>query len=311
MKEAIYAGSFDPWSFGHQFVLESALRIFDRVHIVAAVNPAKPGEFDPHTRARAIAHSIDCLEDWWNRTPPFSITKNVVIAATDGLVVNYARSHGILHLIRGLRSTSDFEAEFNLYFANRAIHTDIQTWCIMCPPELLHCSSTFVRSVVGKTDVESVGTSFVNQSILLKKNNAAARILDTIQTISKYRFVQQPADLSISTLNEALQRVFLFLTQSSLYSDEICKKLSVSLNDFLSENATRIRDELNDEKYPEHDVHKLWAILLKGCTQGCVADNNLSQQSELAKQFSQSLGRTEIPLFNSERIRAILEESAL
>ena len=176
-QAGVYAGSFDPWSFGHQFVLDSALKVFSSVHVLAALNPSKSGLFTPDDRARLIAHAIDPLGNWFLKTPPFEITysvphglgkKKVIVASTDGLVADYARSVETRLLIRGLRSTSDFEAEFNLYFSNHAIDPDIQTWAVMCPPDLLHCSATFVKTMIGRPNVQFVGTSFLAQSLIMK-----------------------------------------------------------------------------------------------------------------------------------------------
>jgi pantetheine-phosphate adenylyltransferase len=309
MKEAIYAGSFDPWSFGHQFVLESALKIFDRVHVLAAVNPAKPGEFDSQTRIRAIAHAIDPIENWWSRVPPFVVGKNVVIAATTGLVVDYARQHNIVHLIRGLRSTSDFESEFNLYFSNRAIHSEIQTFCILCPPELLHCSSTFVRSVVGAPTVHLVGTTFVSQAILLKWSHSAGRLFDILQALSKHRFEQQPADLTASAITAALQRVFLLLAKDSTLSPEFDVVLGSSLESFLVEKAGFVRSAIADSRYPEDEIHKLWAILISSIICHESQDKQNILRVNWVRRISQSLGKTEIPLFIPERVLSILEGS--
>jgi pantetheine-phosphate adenylyltransferase len=307
MKEAIYAGSFDPWSFGHQFVLESALKIFDRVHVLAAVNPAKPGEFDSQTRIRAIAHAINPIENWWGREPPFVVGTNVVIAATTGLVVDYARQHNIVHLIRGLRSTSDFESEFNLYFSNRAIHPDIQTLCIMCPPELLHCSSTFVRSVVGMPTVHLVGTTFVSQSILLKWSRAAGRLFDIVLALSKYRFEHQPADLTSTAVAAALQRVFLLLNKNSMLQKGFDDFLNLALEDYLAKEATHLRHVLSEGGYPERSVHALWAILIGALMECENADKTSILRQNWVRRISQTLGKTEIPLFVPERVLAVLE----
>ncbi len=323
MKEAIYAGSFDPWSFGHQFVLESALRIFDRVHVLAAVNPAKHGEFDSLTRTRAIAHSIDSIENWWKRTPPFFLGQNVIIAATSGLVVDYARENNILHLIRGLRSTSDFESEFNLYFSNRAIHSSIQTWCIMCPPELLHCSSTFVRSVVGQPNIDFVGTSFLNQAILLKSGRAIAHTLDIIQALSVHRFDRQPADLTSQTINTALQTIFLLINREVKNNINLTNQLEIEIENFITENGERIKALLQSRQYPESDVHKLWALLISAISnvppnihsQSETANKSDEKNNEIAKNWiekiSQSLGKTEIPLFSVNHVHNILKDAPL
>lgn len=180
-KTAIYAGSFDPWTAGHQFVLDSALKIFDCIHIVTAVNPAKKSLLNPTERAQIIAHSIDPETNWWTQKPPFYLqSEKIIISADEGLIATYAEEHKIQYLIRGLRSTTDFEAEFNLYFSNHAINSLLQTWAVMCPPKLLHCSATYVKTVVGKQNVKFVGTHFAAQSLMLGWERVIGQIFDLI-----------------------------------------------------------------------------------------------------------------------------------
>jgi pantetheine-phosphate adenylyltransferase len=304
MRQAIYAGSFDPWSHGHQFVLNAALDLFDRIHVLAAVNPAKAGDFDPLTRTRAIAHSVDPLQNWWDSQPQFAINEKIVVSSTSGLVVDYAREHNIGHLIRGLRSTTDFESEFGLYFSNRAIHPSIQTWCLMCPPELIHCSSTFVRSVIGRPSVNFVGTSFINQAILLKTSRTAAHVLDVIQALSEHRFDHHPADLTPRVITEALQKVFHTLNTSTLGLGHFHQELEPAFQGFLQTHRQRLRAELNQGKYPENDIYEIWKLIFNSLT----AQEQTSEKGPHEEWMAQlaQLGKTEIPLFDGQRLRDLL-----
>lgn len=196
MKIAIYAGSFDPWTFGHQFVLNSALEIFDCIHIVTAINPGKKSLLSPEARTQIIAHSIDSETNWWTEKSPFNLHNNkIIISAQEGLVASYAEENNIQYLIRGLRSTTDFESEFNLYFSNHAINSALQTWAIMCPPSLLHCSATYVKTVVGKQNVRFVGTHFAAQALMLGWERVIGQIFDLIQ---KYSLIEMDATDMIS-----------------------------------------------------------------------------------------------------------------
>ena len=184
---ALYAGSFDPWSEGHQFVLENGLSVFSEVHVVLATNPSKKGFIDPLERMVVIASAGDPFQNWFDRSPPFSVGSKMKVDMTEGLVVEYAREHGITHLLRGLRSTTDFESEFNLYFSNRVIFDKVQTWTLMCPPELLHCSSTYVKTVVGKCGVSFVGTSYLAQALMTRSHVYLGQIFDLIRTLMDSR----------------------------------------------------------------------------------------------------------------------------
>lgn len=172
--KALYAGSFDPWTFGHQFVLETSCNVFDEVHVLCAVNPNKQSTLSASTRARLVAHAVNPFVDWWQESgdscSSLRVNERLTVASHDGLIADYATQHGISHLIRGLRSTTDFEAEFNWYFSNYVLDESLKTWAVFCPPELLYCSSTYVKTVVGKRSIPRAGTGFLAQSHLLGRN---------------------------------------------------------------------------------------------------------------------------------------------
>ena len=237
IKTALYAGSFDPWTHGHKFILDSGLEIFDSIHIVTALNPSKQSILKPETRARVIAHSIDPFHDWWAEDPPFQVNEKVVVSFHEGLVADYAAKHNIVHLLRGLRSTTDFEAEFNLYFSNQAIDSRLQTWAIMCPPRLLHCSSTYVKTVVGKPQVRFVGTTFTSQSLMIGFARIIGQLFDLIEAASKHRFDIDPLNLSPKELSEALQLLFSKLWQLKLkVPRNMLSQTHTALDRFLSKN---------------------------------------------------------------------------
>jgi len=307
MKNAVYAGSFDPWSFGHQYVLDAGLAVFDCVHVLAAINPAKQGSLSPETRARLIAHSIDPFEDWSLQAPPFRIGRQVVVSFTSGLVVDYARDAGIDHLLRGLRSTSDFEAEFNLYFSNRAILPRIQTWAIMCPPELLHCSSTYVRTVVGRPGVDFVGASFLAQCHMLGRPPFLGEVFDLVQACSLERFEREPADLERRDLNAGLQGFFTrIMAEPGLLSQLDSSAASFSLREYLRAGGAQLRARVALQEYPADGVAMLWALLVKALS-GPLADarTHWNVLGELERHAGQ-LGKTALPLLSRKGIEDAL-----
>jgi pantetheine-phosphate adenylyltransferase len=213
-KIGVYAGSFDPWSVGHEFVLNSALTLFDEVHVLCAVNPLKVmSSFSllPMQRSQIIAQALNPLgtfdEKQNSEQKHFLVEKNITIAVTDGLVAEYAKKVGAKHLIRGLRSTSDFESEFNLYFSNRALSPHLQTWTVMCPPELLHCSSTFVRAAVGKEQVLQVGTSFYAQCRLVLGYEISA-LLGEVFDIVCFFLQKKLEGKEFIAIKEEMQKIF-------------------------------------------------------------------------------------------------------
>lgn len=265
MKAAIYAGSFDPWSFGHQYVLESALDLFDVVHVLAALNPSKTGTLAQENRARIIASAIDPFQDWWGREPPYQINPAIVVTSTSGLVADYAREQEVMHLIRGLRSTTDFEAEFNLYFSNRAINDELQTWAIMCPPDLLHCSSTYVRAVVGNPKVGFIGTSFLAQALMLGKPPFLGELFDLILASSLNRFEIQPADLTGQDLYLSLQGLFSQLVHSEpeRLPPQAAGAVRETLRSFRADRGAAAREGVQKGDYDLPLVASLWRMTFR------------------------------------------------
>lgn len=313
-KTAIYAGSFDPWSFGHQFVLESALQIFDTIHVLVAINPAKKETLDPLTRTQIIANSINPFHDWLEKNQPFTLnylSKKIHVSSTTGLVADYALEKNITHLIRGLRSTSDFEAEFNLYFSNHALNAEIQTWAIMCPPHLLHCSSTYVRSVIGQSAVKYVGTSFLSQSFMLGTSQVSGRILDMIQFASQNRFIAEPSDLNSQDLNAALQKIYnLNLTIKNSMLPEIESEMSISLSHLISNNTFFINElcatSPDNIPYQSNFVSALWSILIKGNNANLIN----SDFAQAVAIFNTNLGRTGLKLIDEVTVNSIAQKAA-
>ena len=108
MKNIIYPGTFDPITNGHLDIAERASILFDEVMIVIANNPSKESLFTIDERIDLIEKSISHL-------------KNVLVNTTESLIVNFARNNKSVALIRGLRSISDFEYEFQMALINRSL----------------------------------------------------------------------------------------------------------------------------------------------------------------------------------------------
>jgi pantetheine-phosphate adenylyltransferase len=304
MQSSVYAGSFDPWTYGHQFVLHSALEVFESVHVVSAINPAKQNLLKPEVRARVIAHSIDPFLDWWSLDPPFRVGEKVIVTSQEGLVADYANENDITHLIRGLRSTSDFESEFNLYFSNQAINPKLQTWAVLCPHHLLHCSSTYVKTVVGKAHVKSVGATFVAQSLMLNWVRVIGQIFDLIETCSLHRFDIDASNLNETDLSECMQLLFSALTYRILrISRSVMVKTSKQVDSFLKHHGSRLREEIKLKKlYPETEINNLWAILAHCIEQDAIFPEGIETGVTFLLSLAKNLGKTSIKLFNENDV---------
>ena len=134
MSHALYPGSFDPITLGHINIIERALSIFDRITVVVAVNPQKKSLFAPQENLEMIRA---VTADW----------PQVSVDSTEGLLVDYAKEHGITHGLRGLRAVTDFEVEFSMALPNRELSEEFDTVFLMTSSEFMYLRSSIVRQV--------------------------------------------------------------------------------------------------------------------------------------------------------------------
>ena len=134
MKVAIYPGSFDPITNGHLDILNRALAMFDKVIVLIAVNPNKKSRFSPEERMEMILEAVG--ED-----------SRVEVDCYEGLTVEYAKSRGATHLIRGLRAVTDFEYEFQLAVANDFIDSSIDTVFLMSKSDKSFITSSMIMEL--------------------------------------------------------------------------------------------------------------------------------------------------------------------
>ena len=135
MTIAIYPGSFDPITNGHIDILKSGAEIFDKVIIAVAYNADKDGFLPVSTRVELIQESIKDI-------------KNVEVDCFQGLTVEYAKKRGASVLLRGLRTSFDFEYELQLSQTNHALYDSIKTVFLITKPEYNFISSSCVREIL-------------------------------------------------------------------------------------------------------------------------------------------------------------------
>ena len=135
MRTALFPGSFDPFTLGHMDILRSALKMFDRVIVAVGYNSAKSGFFHPDLRVQIIKDAVAGME-------------NVEVCSYRGLTVEFCKQMGVSCIIRGLRTTTDFEMESVIAQANRKMAPDILSIFIPAGHEYSFISSTVVRDVL-------------------------------------------------------------------------------------------------------------------------------------------------------------------
>jgi pantetheine-phosphate adenylyltransferase len=135
MVSALYPGSFDPVTRGHLDLVERALPLFDRLTVAVAVNSTKAPTFSPEERAQMLQEVLP-------KDPRVSVT------TFRGLVVDFCRSQGIGAILRGVRTVSDFEYEYQMALTNRHLAPAIETVFVMPSVQYSYVSSSLIREIV-------------------------------------------------------------------------------------------------------------------------------------------------------------------
>lgn len=131
---AMFPGSFDPFTRGHEAVVAEALKLFDKVVIAIGHNTQKRG-FLAVERRRELIERL------------YADNERVEVTTYTTLTGDEARRVGASAIIRSVRNAQDFDYERNIALANRHIFPDVQTVVLIAPPEVEHISSSLVREL--------------------------------------------------------------------------------------------------------------------------------------------------------------------
>ncbi|MBZ0168614.1 phosphopantetheine adenylyltransferase [Candidatus Methylomirabilis lanthanidiphila] len=150
---AVYAGTFDPFTFGHIDIARRAHRLFPGLVIAVSTNPEKAPLFSLAERQRIIRNAVRGM-------------RGVSIDSFDGLLVDYMRRRGAHVVIRGLRALSDFEYEFQMALMNRKLNDEIETVFLMPHERYSYLSSRLVKEIaLLGGDVSQFVTPMVEQML--------------------------------------------------------------------------------------------------------------------------------------------------
>ncbi|MGL5892646.1 MAG: pantetheine-phosphate adenylyltransferase [Bacteroidia bacterium] len=134
-KIAIFPGSFDPFTRGHESLVRRVIPLFDQLIVAIGINSNKNYFFPLEKRMR-----------WIEQT--FADEPKVKVETFSGLTINYCRSKGSQFIVRGLRTTADLEFEKAIAQMNKAMADEIETLFILPTPELSAINSTIIRDIV-------------------------------------------------------------------------------------------------------------------------------------------------------------------
>lgn len=156
---AMYPGTFDPITLGHEDLVRRACRLFDKVIIAIAANPGKEPMFTLEERVDLAREAL-------------SEFKNAEVTGYEGLTVDFARKNGLQVIVRGLRAISDFEYEFQLANMNRHLTDEVETAFLTPTETYTYISSSLVREIASMGgDIAEFVSPRVKQALMERCGN--------------------------------------------------------------------------------------------------------------------------------------------
>jgi pantetheine-phosphate adenylyltransferase len=134
-KVAVFPGSFDPFTVGHEGIVRRALSLFDKIIIAVGANALKKSYYSLETRKKMISKV-------------FLDEPGIIVDHYEGLTVDYCKRIGAGYLLRGLRTAADFEFERAIAQVNKSMAHDIESVFLLTVPEHAHINSTIVRDII-------------------------------------------------------------------------------------------------------------------------------------------------------------------
>lgn len=160
MKRAVYAGSFDPITKGHMWVIEQGAKLFDELYVSVGKNPNKSPKFSFDERVDMIKKST------------LHISNINYTSFTTELLVDYAKEIDANYILRGIRSQKDYEAEEEFHFFNKERIPQIETVYLFTPTRNKITSSSMVKGLVGTKGWEETISAYLTKPVhheMLKK----------------------------------------------------------------------------------------------------------------------------------------------
>jgi pantetheine-phosphate adenylyltransferase len=149
----VYAGSFDPPTVGHVWMIEQAVRLFEDCVVAIGINPDKKYSFTVEDRLMMLRATTQGL-------------RNLSVASfSNRYLIEYARSIGATHILRGIRSAADFEHERAMRNINGDLDPDMCTVFLMPPRDIAEVSSSMVKGLIGPAGWKKVVRKYVPPAV--------------------------------------------------------------------------------------------------------------------------------------------------
>ncbi len=132
---AIFPGSFDPITKGHESVIKRALPLFEKIYVSIGTNTTKNNFFSLEKRINMIKHVF--------RNDP-----KIIVESYEGLTIDYLKEKNVTYILRGLRTSADFEYERAIAQMNKMMNNKLETVFLLTTPELTAINSTVVREIL-------------------------------------------------------------------------------------------------------------------------------------------------------------------
>ena len=153
MRKALFPASFDPIHAGHIDIARRASRLFDELIVAVYDRPMKNLLFNIEKRLELVEES-------------FTDVENIQVVSYSGLTVKFAKTMGVIAIVRGLRVFSDFELEFRMALANNRLEPSIESVNLMTSEEHMHVASSTIREIASLGgDVSSMVPPHVDEAL--------------------------------------------------------------------------------------------------------------------------------------------------
>jgi pantetheine-phosphate adenylyltransferase len=145
----VYAGSFDPLTIGHLWMIQEGARLFEQLTVAIGINPDKEYQFTVEDRLAMLRESC---RDFPNVS---------AVAFSNLYLIDYAKSVGATHILRGIRSAGDYEFERTMRNINGDLDPQICTIFLMPPRDIAEVSSSMVKGLIGPVGWRKIVRKYV------------------------------------------------------------------------------------------------------------------------------------------------------